>query len=59
MTILNNFSHGTFAQNAFLLVRKSKNFGKMSGIFAPFSKDFLRLSKFGLYLTPKNAIFCH
>ena len=34
-------------------------FGKMSGIFAPFSKDFLRFSKIGLYLTPKNAISCH
>ena len=34
-------------------------FGKMSGIFVPFSKDFLRFSKIGLYLTPKNAISCH
>ena len=34
-------------------------FGKMSEIFASFSKDFLRFSKIGLYLTPKNAISCH
>ena len=36
-----------------------RNFGKMSGIFAPSSKEFLSFSKIWLYLTLKNAISCH
>ena len=36
-----------------------RNFGKMSGIFAPFSEEFLSFSKIWLYLTLKNAISCH
>ena len=36
-----------------------RNFGKMSGIFAPSCKEFLRFSKIWLYLTLKNAISCH
>ena len=36
-----------------------RNFGKMSGIFVPSSKEFLSFSKIWLYLTLKNAISCH
>ena len=36
-----------------------RNFGKMSGIFAPFNNEFLSFSKIWPYLTLNNAISCH